>query len=244
MARERMALPTIVAVVLVLAMVSLPYWSFEWAQYFVRVVAAVATIIVAFVAVLKDTIQFQFFGTRFHLEYDPEDIDMFPNGEIAFYHLTVKQERSPWLDRLAFPRPATNCRVLLQRAEGERIDDGAWCPSPNPELQFRWPLEWKENKPSSRPIGYHEKVTVDFGELSRTTKRFTPSLYQYRDKFDEERDGGLWGCVGPNQTVRYHVRFICDQFASPKPEVFEVYWDGEFPTNRYDAAQHLRIKRL
>jgi hypothetical protein len=209
-----------------------------------NLLVAFGTIAVAIVAVLGHSVRFRFMAPRFDLHYNEGDIDIL-NGK-AWFHLQILVRRCTCWDWLFLPLPATNCRVMLRRIEGDGVDDRSWCPSPTPALQFKWPLQGDTEQPSFRSIAFGEDVRVDIGELSESEGLFKPLLYQYKSKFGHgtpSKDGEYWGCVVPGKPVTYHLYFVCDQFAS-RDYKFEVSWDGQFSPERRELAQHLKIKKV
>ena len=132
--------------------------------------------------------------------------------------------------------------ITLRSAEGPGLHDGSWCPVLSPALQFQWPLG-DGKRPSCRSIAVGEDVKVDLGELDKNLGLFRPLLYEYKDKFGKEapsKGGEHWGCVEPEQTVKYYVYFVCDQFVSRDYSV-EISWDGQFSNKRKELAHHLNI---
>jgi hypothetical protein len=206
-------------------------------------VTTVVAILILIVAVLAHSVRFRLGAARFELCYDPTDIEI-RDGR-GWFHLYIIQKRRPHLEWLFFPLPATNCRVMLRRIAGATVDDSSWSPAPTPELQFQWPLAGNGGEPSFRNIAIDEHPKVDIGELSKAEGLFRPLLYQYEKKFGDRlsRDGAHWGCVVAGESVQYHIYFVCDQFVSQEYK-FEVSWDGEFPHNRTELANHLTIREV
>jgi len=210
------------------------------ASLLIQLFVAIGTVGAVIVAVFSHSVQFRVFGPRYSLYYDPRDVDINDAGDRAWFHLTIRDRRSRCFRWLFWPRPATNCRVMLRRIDGPHVQESGWCPSPTPELQLAWPLDKERDSLRQVNIAAGEVVRADLGELRRDIA-FVPVLYEYDRKFPP---GSKWGWVEPNKTVRYHVYFVCDQFTTPKDHVFEIYWDGEFPATRKDAPEHVRITEL
>jgi hypothetical protein len=73
----------------------------------------------------------------------------------------------------------------------------------------------------------------DFGRLEEGATRFLPVLYSYSNNFN--------GFVGKNEAVRYELELDATNFFSPRPQVFEVAWDGQWSTDPEAMQHHLRI---
>ena len=52
------------------------------------------------------------------------------------------------------------------------------------------------------------------------------------------------GFVGPNESVRYHLQVVADDFSSSHWTPFEVSWDGTWNENLNTMQTHMRIKKL
>jgi len=63
---------------------------------------------------------------------------------------------------------------------------------------------------------------------------FTPNLYVRPNNFN--------GYVGRNESVKYYLEVVADNFASDAYQVFEVAWDGVWTDNTADMMKHLRVR--
>ena len=101
-------------------------------------------------------------------------------------------------------------------------------------LQYSWsPAEFAPIMPTIT-----SDQIVDFGCLpdEGPQQRFTPTFYATTFSFD--------GYVERNETVRYHLEIVSDQFASSTCQVFEVSWDGTWTDQMDDMGRHLRIREI
>lgn len=149
-----------------------------------------------------------------------------PSGgqRVMYYHLKVVNLR-PWLT-------VHNCRVLL-KGISRRGPDGRFLAVPMPvPLQFIWANEGD----TSQRVTVTKENVLDFGWLIEGAERFNPLLYLYSNDFQ--------GYVEMGQAVRYHLEIDASNFVSPRPQVFEVAWDGEWHYEPERMQHHLRVSEV
>jgi hypothetical protein len=149
-----------------------------------------------------------------------------PGGGIPamYYHMKVVNCR-PWL-------PATNCRVMLVGIS-RRGPDGRFHETSMPvPVQIQWANEGD----APRRVTITKQSVLDFGRISEVDTRFLPLLYVYPNDFR--------GSVEKDQAVRYFLEIDATNFVSPRPQVFEVAWDGEWDFDPEKMEQHFRISEV
>lgn len=142
-----------------------------------------------------------------------------------YYHLKVVNLR-PWLS-------VENCRVLLtglaRRGPDNKFDS---IPFPVPS-----PFIWSGENPSREPRTITKKeAIVDFGCLIEGRSRFEPHLHHAANNFN--------GYVAKGEALRYEVEIDAANFTSPKPQIFEVAWDGEWDPAPEQMERHLRVREI
>ncbi len=143
---------------------------------------------------------------------------------IMYYHLKVVNLR-PYLT-------VQNCRVLL-KGLSRRGPDGNFHAVPMAvPLQFVWAPA--EVSPSQVTIT--KEQVLDFGRIVEGNNRFEPVLYAYANNFQ--------GFVQAGEAVRYFLEVDASNFVSPRPQVFEVAWDGEWHFESENMEHHLRIAEI
>lgn len=143
---------------------------------------------------------------------------------VMYYHLKVVNLR-PWLS-------VHNCRVLLKDLS-RRGPDGRFHAVPMPvPLQFVWANEGD----TPQRVTVTKENIFDLGRLLEGAERFEPLLYLYSNDFQ--------GFVEKGQAVHYHLEIDASNFVSPKQQVFEVAWDGEWFYEPENMEHHLRISEI
>jgi hypothetical protein len=132
----------------------------------------------------------------------------------------------PWLN-------VQNCRVLLtgivRRGPDHQFHEIPF-PVPSP---FIWSGE--EHSSETRTIT-KMPVILDFGRLVEGSSRFEPRLRHAPNNFD--------GFVAKGEAMRYELEIDASNFTSPRPQVFEVAWDGEWNAEPEQMERHLRITEI
>ena len=136
-----------------------------------------------------------------------------PSGgkRARYYHLRVVNVR-PWLT-------VQNCRVLLTGLARRGADDKYQeIPFPVP-FPFFWAGEERSRPVELRTIS--KELILDFGSLVEGESQFTPRLRGIPNNFD--------GYVKKGEAIRYELEIEASNFASERPQAFEVAWDSEYP---------------
>lgn len=152
-----------------------------------------------------------------------------PRGAISnaviFYHLKVVNNRT-W-------SIAKNCKVLLTEVLIRGIADQEFHRIPlNTTLSFRW----TPSEHTGLMVDISHEHIFDFGYLEKDSLAFAPILSSYPNNFP--------GSVFPNTTVRYVLHITAEGYRSKRPQVFEVYWNGDWEDNMDDMRKNISIKEI
>lgn len=187
---------------------------------------AVGTIAVAILAIWGEKLRDLFAGPRLVIE--PKnfrgELTKFSDGrQVIFYHLSVKNRRS-W-------SPARNVRIMVvgilkKKPDGSFYRENIFVPQ-----QLTWaPAEFHPILPT-----ICKEDTVDFGCVIQN------ECFQIRTYV---KPNNFKGDIKANSTMRVELEIVADNFASNKPLVFEISWDGAWSDNLEEMEKHLVIKQV
>ncbi len=204
------------------------------AEVVIQIVATVATFLALAVALFPGF--FQRLVAREFVRIEPQNIGgttprTAAGDPVVYFHLKARN-RCPWL-------PVHNCRVMLRKIErlnpasGAFEDFGLHVP-----LQFVWSPASRTGECEFRSVVQEE--VFDFLLMNKphdpTPSRIRPVLYTYLNNVDLMAHGG--------QTVRYHLSVVGNEFASKRPQIWEVRWDGVWTDSGPEIAQHVSIREV
>ncbi len=141
-----------------------------------------------------------------------------------YYHLKVVNLR-PWIT-------VSNCRVLL-KAITRRRPDGSFLEVPMPvPAQYVWANEGD----TQQRVTVTKESVLDFGRLVEGADSFNPMLYVYANN--------LQASVPKGEAVRYYLEIDASNFVSPRQQIFEVAWDGQWDSEPEKMQHHLTIQEI
>jgi hypothetical protein len=189
---------------------------------------AFGTIAVAILAIWGDPIRAWIAGPK--LKLIPHNslrgsVVTLNNGvRSIYYHLKVINRRSSI--------SAINCRVLLKKI---------WRKAPNgsflkANLAVPVIYVWAPAEITPPYINLRNEHVLDFGRINQNEKRFQPLLLSYANNFE--------GFVQPNDTVRFGLEIVSDNFISKRLQIFEVAWNGQWSSNLETMGQNLQIREI
>jgi hypothetical protein len=143
---------------------------------------------------------------------------------VMFYHLKVVNLR-PSLT-------VTNCQVLL-KAMSRRGPDGQFHPVP---LTVAIPFIWSLPDITPPLVTITKEQILDFGKIGENDGKFSPALRTITNNFG--------GYVATGEAVRYHLEIDGSNFASTRPQIFEVAWDGQWHHEPETMSNHLTIREI
>lgn len=191
----------------------------DWGIFFTAV-GAIGSIAVAILAIWGDFFRAKFYGPKLELlprnfigTFAPMKLINKKTGEIIkstsayYYHLTVVNYRSYIT--------AKNCRVMLKQIT-RKGSDGIFHPE-----TYIVPLQYVWSPSEFSPILQHIKkeAVLDFGRIS-PNESFTPTLYL--------TSGNFRGFVDKDETVRYSLEIVAENYISSKYYTYEVNWNWIF----------------
>ena len=207
-----------------------------WNVFFAAL-TAVGTILVAIMAIWGQWLRAKFLGPKLKLvphnlggrlttvtKFNQKTREIINRYNAIYYHLRVENSRR-WVT-------AKNCRVILRQLH-RRGPDGEFHPTPLiVPLQYVWsPAEWA---PSFQTVSDYE--ILDFGCISKESGKFEPTFYVTSANFK--------GFVGKNESVRYSLSIVADNYVSPKFQIFEVSWNGQWSEKLDEMERNLPIKEV
>lgn len=188
---------------------------------------ALGTIAVAVLAIWGDSVRARVAGPKLSLVPHNLRGSLVPltNGPRAiFYHLTVLNGRSAV--------SATNCRVLLKKI-WRRVPSGSF-----QEINLPVPLTyvWAPSEITPPYVNLRHDHVLDFGIVCEGQDFFRPVLLSYTNNFQ--------GLVRANDVIRFGLEIVSDNFVSPRLQVFQVAWNGQWSDNLDVMAQNLQIAEV
>lgn len=199
----------------------------EWLETVITSVSAISTLLVAIVAIWGDWVRAKFAPPKLTIEKHNfrGSLTEFTNGKkVIYYHLKVINHRHWFSSR--------NCRVILKQIFKKGPDDG-FHPVPYVvPLQFTWsPAEF-----TPPVITINKDQVLDLGCIVEDENFFRPTLYSYSNNFQ--------GFVKANESLRYYLEIVSDNFVSKEPKIIEVSWNGQWSDNLDDMKQNLIVKEV
>jgi hypothetical protein len=197
----------------------------EITKFVVEILVAIGTLLAVVTALWKEKLC-SWLRIGPHLSLEPYNnfrgslMDI-QGKKVAFYHLRVVNRRDVY--------KAENCRVMLRkiwRLQGERFCE-VHLTAP---LIFAWPPS--ELTPLTTTV--LRDAVVDLGNIWQEHNCFCPGLRAFYRNFE--------GIVRENQTVRFGLEIVCDNFVSPRLQVFEVAYNGIWSDDAEVMAQNLRVR--
>lgn len=198
---------------------------------FVDALAAVGTLIVAATAIWGNWLRAKLAPAKMIIE--PHNLRGDPtvfgdktgqSTRVMFFHLKVVNKR-PWLT-------VDNCRVLLKGLSRRGPDGGFYSVPMSIPIQFVWaPAEI-----TPPVVTVIKDQILDLGFITEKEDKFIPRLFTYPNNFQ--------GFVRKDEAVRYFLEIEATNFTSPRYQVFEVAWDGNWDYEPEKMQQHLRIKEI
>ena len=188
---------------------------------------ALGTITVAILAIWGDQFRTKFFGPKLKLVAHNLNGIVVPlnNGKRGiFYHLKVVNEKNLIC--------AKNCHVMLTKLWKKDVDGNF------PEIELPVPLTfvWSPAEFSPPYINLLKDNVLDFGKVIEGEKIFLPILHSYTNNFK--------GFVHPDETLRFGLEIISENYVSPKPQIFEVYWNGQWNENIEIMKNNLHMQEI
>jgi hypothetical protein len=198
--------------------------------------AAIGSFFVAISAIYGDFLRSKFIGPKLKIipynlkgsQTTRTEIDILTRKKIKsypayYYHLKVVNYRH-------FV-PARNCRVMLRQLYRLGPDREFHPESLVVPYQYVWsPAEWA---PTLQTVADEE--VLDFGMIYEGSV-FQPTLYVTGADFK--------GFVKPNDSARFSLQIVADNYVSPKMQIFQVDWNGRWANTPEEMSKNLIISEV
>jgi hypothetical protein len=228
----------IVLTIVIIAILFILWWfraCLNWMTFWTAL-AAIGSTLVAICAIYGDFLRSKFIGPKlkiipYNLKGNPVmriERDVLTGKQIKsysayFYHLKVVNSR-----HLV---PAKNCRVMLRQLYRLRPDREFHSETLVVPYQYVWsPAEWA---PALQTVADEE--VLDFGMIHEGDV-FRPTLYVVSNNFK--------GFVNPNDSVRFGLQVVADNYVSPRMQIFQVDWNGKWANTPEDMSKNLIISEV
>jgi hypothetical protein len=186
---------------------------------------ALGTLLLAALAIYGDLIRSWLLGPRLHLILENPNGVLIPCGNASriYYTLMVVNSRPSAI--------ATNCEVRLKKI---------WRQMPNGEfgearLPYPLVMSWPPSEFTPMSMTVRQDHLVDFGYLEEG-KFFMPGARVFPNNFD--------AVVKAQEAMRYGLEIVSDHFVSPKLQIFEVSWNGQWSKELDQMVKNLQIREV
>jgi hypothetical protein len=181
---------------------------------------------VIMIALFGPSIRQKLFPARIDIDIldNNGELTILDNGHrVIYYHLRVINSSKIIVK---------NCRVFLTKIEklnlnGEFID-----------MPFSVPPRyiWSPSESSPEGVDIVTERIADFGYVIDSSTDFKPTVTPILNSFK--------GNLKHNETFRYFIEIIAENYRSKKHVVIEVTWDGIWPNDLSEMCEHLKISTL
>ena len=176
-------------------------------------------------AVLTAIFGFRIIRTKLDVLVLNEEGELTNHGEekpTIYYHLKIVNLRKVSIK---------NCRVFLKKVE-KKQPNGEYI-----ELQMSYSPQylWTAFKKTDESKDIVTENVLDFGFVEKNSQEFFPAVHPILDIFK--------GKLKPNESFRYFLEIIADNYRPKKLIIIEVSWDGKWTSNLNEMKSSLIIKR-
>jgi len=205
---------------------------YEKLSVLTNIFIAIGTISSVFTAVYLEKIKSCIFKTKLSIEildYKGE-LTQWANGSRVYYYHIVFKNLKPG-------RTIRKCSVFLKKiqklnANGEFID-----------LPITVPPRfiWAPSETSPEAIDIISEQVLDFGVIEEPIKDVVISKFYpvvTKQFFDFK------GNTCKNETLRYHLDIISENYKQKKLTIIEVTWNGKWSENTVEMMNNLKIRKI
>lgn len=189
---------------------------------YLQAIGVCTSVIISVMAIWGEPIRAFIAGPKLKVTlHDPEgELTSFTGGgPVYYYHLRISNDRKGTI--------AKNVRVLISSIE--------WGPQNGRReklVSFDTQLEWKNSARVPQFLSIGPDALCDLGYLPQVGGfRFAVPL----------KPNNFPDAIGPNESAKLEIMAAADN-AQSRPIIVEILWDGEWPKNKEDAKNHLKIK--
>jgi hypothetical protein len=192
----------------------------------VNILIAAGLFGVVMVALISSWIRKKIFPAKLTVEVLDKngELTILDNGQkVVYYHLRIINERSVIVH---------NCRVFLKKIQ-KLLPDGQYH-----EIPFSVPPRYVWSPAESTPEGIDIVVeqVIDFGYIIDSAKEFKPTVTPILNSFK--------GNLKQNESFRYFIEIIAENYRPKKLIGIEVTWDGNWPEDLDEMHKSLIIKKI
>lgn len=130
-------------------------------------------------------------------------------------------------------------RTTVGDVKIEKLSPASGCSN---DIRLHVPLKivWSPEKDNVKFRTLIQEEVFDFLAINRPTgaapTNVWPVLYESLSEFDLD--------VHANETLRYHISVIGNEFASARPQIWEVFSDGTWTEKVAELSQHVTIREV
>lgn len=195
----------------------------DW-NLIIQSVSAFGTIAVCIIALWADYFRNLFASPKLKIVFQNIDGELIENNTQLIYHLKVINERKWALAR--------NTRVVLHSIH-RKNENGNYIAT---KLNIKTSFKWSPYPIAPYYIDLLDEHEFDFGILYKDEKTFQPCTHFTPVSLHPE--------IQANQTVRYDIRVIADNYYSKKPFIIEVTWNGKFSIDIKEMKKNINFLKI
>lgn len=197
----------------------------KW-NLFSNFLIAIGTIGAVLVAIFGNWIKQRIFSAKLDVQVLNEEGELTSytnNEQVIYFHLKVINLRKSVIVK--------NCRIYLKKIQKRQAD------SEFHDLPLSVPprFPWAPAGSSPEAIDVVTEQVLDFGAIAENAKEFKPIVVPVFNSFK--------GNLTSNESFRYFIEIIADNYRPKELTVIEVSWDGKWTSSLNEMKSSLIIKR-
>jgi hypothetical protein len=124
-----------------------------------------------------------------------------------------------------------NCRAVLKKIK--RLQNAEFI-----DVPFSVPPRyiWSPSETSPEGVDIISERIADFGYVIDSSTEFKPTVTPILNSFR--------GNLKHNETFRYYIEIIAENYKARKLVAIEVTWDGVWPADLNEMHRHLKIQKI
>jgi hypothetical protein len=200
--------------------------SYEKWNLIINALIALGLIAVLLTAIFGDWIRKKILPVKLTVKILDKngELTILDNGhKVIYYHLRIISQKSSIVHK---------CRIFLKKIQ-KRKENGEFEDIP---LSVPPRYIWTPSESSPEGVDIVLEKIIDFGYIIDNGKEFKPTVTPILNSFK--------GNLGQNETFRYYIETVAENYHPRKLTGIEVSWDGKWPEDLSDMYRHLQIKTL
>lgn len=200
--------------------------KYEILSLIIQALTGLFLLSIVIIAIFGTFIRQKLFPARLNVEILDKngELTILDNGHrVIYYHIRIINKGKVIVK---------NCRVFLTKIKklestGEFIN-----------LPFSVPPRyiWSPSESSPEGVDIVTERVADFGYVIDSSTEFKPTVTPILNSFK--------GNLRHNETFRYYIEIIAENYRPKKPVAIEVTWDGIWPDDLTEMCEHLRIRKV